>query len=392
MNNSSNRINSWAFCQYNASPGKTTTHGGMIQSLLNTLSIINRYSWQSAYEDLLAVAQELGVMPGDTHCVKGLLAKHNFFLQPKVKETVSIEDFCRAMDAKCHDGQIAILQVESRRFGSELLAVVPNEYAKVVGKRNRFGQYLCVGSEYPANNQIQEVWVKWKDGKDHSPVKRRKGRSLGTPSPRNIPDTEYFHYHHANPVGRYVGDCSVRALAAACNISWFEAMGKLAKSTGYSTTAFNVDSYINKTLEAEGLTRHSPITIGGKLLSGKEFCQEVTARYHKGERIFAYAGNNHAVAVLPIDNGETIQYKIVDTWDSSDRKIGTFFVKEVSDKTAKNALANELKYGTKVVHPVFGEGTIKGTSHDGWLVISFYSVGQRLIDTTWALHNCRRVA
>lgn len=392
MKYTENRIDSWAFCQYNAYPGKAPASGGITQSVLNAVSIINRCSWQSAYEDLLAVAQELGVMPGDTHCVKALLAKHNFFLQPKVKESVSIEDFCRVMDAKCHDGQIAILQVESRRFGSELLAVVPNEYAKVIGKRNRFGQYLCVGSEYPANNQIQEVWVKWKDGKDHSPVKRRKGRSLGTPSPRNIPDTEYFHYHHVNPVGRYVGDCSVRALAAACNVSWCEAMDKLAKSTDYSTTAFNVEPFINKALEAEGFIRHNPITSDGKLLTGKEFCQEVTARYHKGERIFAYVGNNHAVAVLPVDDGKTIRYKIMDSWNSSDRKIGTYFVKEVSDRTAKVALANELKRGSKVVHPVFGEGTIKGTSHDGWLVILFGSAGQRLIDTKWVLHNCRRVA
>lgn len=128
------------------------------------------------------------------------------------------------------------------------------------------------------------------------------------------------------------------------------------------------------------------------MLTGKEFCQEVTARYHKGERIFAYVGNNHAAAVLPVDDGKTIRYKIMDSWNSSDRKIGTYFVKEVSDHTAKTALANELKRGTKIVHPVFGVGTIRGTSHDGWLVISFSSAGQRLIDTKWALHNCRRVA
>lgn len=265
MNNSSNRINSWAFCPYNACPSKTTAHGGMPQSLLNTLFIINRCSWQSTYEELLAMAQELGVMPGDPHCVKALLAKYGFFLQPKVKETVSIEDFCRAMDTQCHDGQLAVIQVQSRRLGAELLAVVSSEYAEVVGKRNRFGQYLCVGSEYPAINQIQEVWVKWKDGQDHSPVKRRKGRSLGIPSPRNVPDTDYFHYHHVNPVGRYVGDCSVRALAAACNVSWSEAMNKLAKSTGYATTAFNVDPFINKALEAEGFIRRPPSYPGWKV-------------------------------------------------------------------------------------------------------------------------------
>lgn len=392
MNNSTNRINSWAFCQYNACPNKTSASGGISHSLLNTLSIINRCSWQRAYEDLLSVALELGVMPGDPHCVKALLAKYGFFLQPKVKEAVSIEDFCRAMDTKCHDGQLAVIQVQSRRLGAELLAVVPGEYSEVIGKRNRFGQYLCAGSEYPTINQIQEVWVKWKDGQDHSPIKRRKGRSLGTPSPRNVPDTDYFHYHHVNPVGRYVGDCSIRALAAACNVSWHEAMHKLAKSTGYATTAFNIEPFINKALEAEGFIRRPALTQGGKLLTGKEFCQEVTARYHKGERIFAYVGNNHAVAVLPVDDGNTIRYKIMDSWNSSDRKIGTYFVKEVSDHTAKTALANELKRGTKVVHPVFGEGTIKGTSNDGWLVISFSSAGQRLIDTKWALHNCRRVA
>lgn len=135
MNNSTNRINSWAFCQYNACPNKTSANGGISQSLLNTLSIINRCSWQRAYEDLLSVALELGVMPGDPHCVKALLAKYGFFLQPKVKETVSIEDFCRAMDTKCHDGQLAVIQVQSRRLGAELLAVVPGEYSEVIGRR-----------------------------------------------------------------------------------------------------------------------------------------------------------------------------------------------------------------------------------------------------------------
>lgn len=391
MNNSVKRINSWAFCQYNACPDRTACVGGMAQSVLNVFSVINQCNWQSAYESLLAEAHMLGFMPDDIHCVKALLTKQGFFQQPKIKETISIEDFCRAMDNRCHNGQIAVIQVANRRTGSELLAVVPDEYANFIGKRSRFGQYLRVGFEYPSVNLIQEVWVKWEDCKDHSPAKRRKGRGLSTPVTREIPDTEFFHYYLSNPAGRYVGDCSVRALSAACGITWCEAMNRLAKSTDYLETRINIEPFINKMLESEGFSKHHPIHAGGKLLTGKDFCREMSARYNQGVRIFAYVGSGHVAAILPFQEDGTTRYKMVDSWDSTDQKIGTYFVKPVSDGIVQRALQNGLNVGMKVVHPVFGEGVIKGISQHGWLVVSFCS-DQRLLDTKWVLTNCRRVA
>ena len=390
MNDSAKKNNSWVFCLYNACPDKSTITGGMAQSVLNVISVINQCSWQTSYKNLLEEAHTLGLMPDDIHCVKALLAKQGFFQQPRVKNQVSIEEFCRVMNHRCHDGQIAVIQVATRSIGPTLYVVVPGENVKNIGKSNRVEQYLCVGPEYPAVNLIQEVWIKWKDGEDHSPIKRRKGRSTSSPVAREIPDTGSFHYHLGNPAGKNIGDCSVRALSSACGISWYEAMNRLVKSTDYLTTRINIDSYISKTLEREGFVKHHPICDGGKLLTGKEFCSKMSSRYRHGEKIVAYIGRSHIAAVLPFREEDTIRYKIVDSWDSTSKKIGTYFVKETNGEFIPKTEPSEVKAGTKVMHPVFGEGEVKRISHHGWLVVSF-GEKQKLLDTKWALVNCRRI-
>ena len=129
---------------------------------------------------------------------------------------------------------------------------------------------------------------------------------------------------------------------------------------GAGGTQVNASSNYEPVLERNGFVRQGKLRTGNRLLTGKEFCELMNKTYHHGERIFAYCGRGHVVAVIPIPDGEgRYCYKIVDTWDSTDRKIGYYWVKldprTVAEKETPETL---LSAGAEVQHPIFGKGRV----------------------------------
>lgn len=134
---------------------------------------------------------------------------------------------------------------------------------------------------------------------------------------QKYPDTATFHYHNANPKGRFTTDCVVRAISAATETPYNVVVGELAKmqqSTGFDASS---PECFGRYLEiVHGWNKHNqPRKSDGKKYTGSEFCRE----FAKGKKIVANLGGGHTVAI--------IDGRVYDTWDSTDGCIGNYWTK-----------------------------------------------------------------
>lgn len=149
---------------------------------------------------------------------------------------------------------------------------------------------------------------------------------------QKYPDTDTFHFHNANPKGRYTADCVTRAICTATGLTYEGAvMAQAAVQIKYGV-AFENDA-IDKVLKDLGWTKHKqPRKADGKKYTGEEFCHiqflMLNAYFPTKEvegitisnRIVANVGGNHTVAI--------VDGRIWDTWDSTDGCVGNYWTKE----------------------------------------------------------------
>lgn len=160
-------------------------------------------------------------MPDDPSCVKALLRSHGFFQQPDVKDCVRICNFFLKMSCACHDGQEAIVQVQSWNRSTQLYAIMPDKHTNIRGDNIYSGQYRCLGATINVNACVVQIWVRWADRKDHSPIPRKKGAggSLTITNrfyritnffttiwlPQTEGKSEIVHYVHCRPLAESLG-------------------------------------------------------------------------------------------------------------------------------------------------------------------------------------------
>ena len=211
---------------------------------------------------------------------------------------------------------------------------------------------------------------------------------------------EYFQYYQPNPLGRRAGDCVVRAFSAAFEIGWQEAVQQIGEAVGYSDAMVNGNRVFINLLIKNDYERHPRLKKNGRLLSGKAFCDEMSARYKNGERIFAFVGSAHVAAVLPYreDDG-SIRYKITDSWDCSERKFNEYWVgmlpqnenadpgdEDLGGDHAAQVNLDEVDTGSVISHPRFGKGTvlsIAAKGDDRILEIDFGGKGIKKLSEKW---------
>ena len=138
------------------------------------------------------------------------------------------------------------------------------------------------------------------------------------------PDTEYFHYYNANPRNKITTDCVLRALATGLNEDYntvAKELFELSLKTGYSME----DKHLyNKYLESKGWHKlKQPVKRDGTKYTGIEWCDELN---NDGEHhnIICHIGSHHIVAIV-FDN--SYGYRVYDIWNSSNGKIGTYWMK-----------------------------------------------------------------
>lgn len=362
---------------------------GLAHYAVNALAIANQSSWEEEFALLMEQVHRLSLMPNDMKCILAMLEARGYIRQPKPKDWYSVTDVVDYMNEHCTQGQRVIVKTN---FFRGFYAIVPEQCAKFGPGFTDGRRYHFFGLDTLSGAQISDIWVRWADGQDHSPVKRRKGRKA-SPKTRTPPtDHECFRYLQKNPQTS-TGDCVVRAVAALLDIGWDEAMDRLAAVHNGAVTAVNDDAVYPLLLEKEGFERRKPMQINGKLPTGQEFCRELDRKLRGGEKVFAYVGDHHVAAVLPFREENGIHYKIVDSWDCSKRKFGAYWVKAQPRSSCPPRPAgmpvnpDRLKPGQCILHPKFGRGKISRLQPAGLVVIDFQQ-DQRILASKWVLENC----
>lgn len=110
-------------------------------------------------------------------------------------------------------------------------------------------------------------------------------------------------YFQPNPCGRSVGDCSVRALSKALNMSWEEAYIEIFKA-GYNMCDMpSSDSVWGAVLRKYGFYRKAIPATCSDCYTAEDFCLD----YPIGTYVLGFSG--HAATV--------VDGNIYDTWNSS---------------------------------------------------------------------------
>ena len=135
------------------------------------------------------------------------------------------------------------------------------------------------------------------------------------------PDNEYFRYYNANSHNHKTGDCVVRALCTACNISWEECATELFNigiKKGYTMLE---DKVIDKFLENHGFMKcKEPRTYNNTKMCVRSWLDK-NRIYYKKYKIVANVGSHHIVAI--------IDGQVNDIWDSSKQTMHKYWIKMI---------------------------------------------------------------
>ena len=124
----------------------------------------------------------------------------------------------------------------------------------------------------------------------------------------------YIEFNN-NPVGRRVGDCAVRAISKALDLTWEAAYITLALNGLMMGDVMNADSVWGATLRQHGFSRRAISTTCPDCYDLKEFCKEFPAG------IYVVCTGGHVVTV--------IDGNYFDSWDSGDETPQYYWTKEV---------------------------------------------------------------
>ena len=134
---------------------------------------------------------------------------------------------------------------------------------------------------------------------------------------KRYPDTDYFHFHNANPKGKITCDCTVRAISTALQQDYTITLREMTESSlkcGYMVNDPRNEAHY---LKSKGWVKmNMPKKNDGKKYTGIEFCKYIAK---ENINYIANIGAEHIVAVIGC--------KIIDTWNSSNRCVGTYWVK-----------------------------------------------------------------
>lgn len=145
------------------------------------------------------------------------------------------------------------------------------------------------------------------------------------------PNTKTFRFFNANPKGRLTGDCVIRAISIATKKDYNEVVMGLAETmceTGYDMQCpEGFDRYLAKL----GWTKQKqPRKDNGKKYTGEEFCNLLNKYgWWNCDGIIANIGGNHTVAIMPTDKNDPKEnWKVFDTWNSTQGSIGNYWIKK----------------------------------------------------------------
>lgn len=116
--------------------------------------------------------------------------------------------------------------------------------------------------------------------------------------------TRMYTYYNPNPVGRVVGDCSIRAIAKALNTDWESAYTEVADAGFKMGDMPSSDSVWGAVLRQRGFLRRSIPNHCPDCYTVRDFVRD----YPRGTYVLGFGGH-----VATVQDGV-----LYDSWDSSD--------------------------------------------------------------------------
>lgn len=340
--------------------------------------------WNTAFNQQITNAKKLGLMPDDFKVIRETLHNFGFVMQSTAVEGMRASNALDHLSKVVADATVLLQLSDYGHLGGYMVA------ARICC--GKFAQCNALCDDLSTDRRrVVHVWMHWNDGIDRSPYPRRttKQNIKKAPDRKKYSETDCYKPFQPNPCNNYIGDCVVRATAGAMDISWNKAIDILSSMNEVTVNAREVYPSV---LVKHGFIHCHPLTRSGRHLNGKDFCEEMNKYYHNGERIFAHVGRLHVAAIVPVsDNGGT-SYKIVDSWDSSTRLIGDYWVLPMkstkSDCTApKTTRSTNTCVRKQLYHPSFGRGVITEINA-GVLLVDFEEVGARRLGEEWVRRHC----
>lgn len=126
-----------------------------------------------------------------------------------------------------------------------------------------------------------------------------------------------FQEYNPNPVGRRVGDCSVRAVAKALDTDWETAYAKIVKNGFLMADMPSSDSVWGAVLRANGFTRKALPDTCPFCYTAEMFCED----HPEGTFVLGFGGH-----VATVKDGV-----LYDSWDSSNEIPTYYYEKEKKD-------------------------------------------------------------
>ena len=341
--------------------------------------------FRTAFNMQINHAKKLGQMPDDIKVMRETLKSFGFIMQSTLVEDIRVQDLLNKLGKLGNPALVFIQVVDYKHFGGNMVVLGTDGF-----------KYILISpasqkADAIVRYRIAHVWIRWNDGVDRSPYPRRvvRRRNSEVSHCNSYEETDCYKPFQPNPCNNYIGDCVVRAVSGAMDISWPDAIDLLSSA---NETTVNAREVYPKILEQKGFIHHKPIIRCSRHLDGKSFCNEMNKIYHNGERIFAHVGRSHVAAIIPVHCGDgDTTYKIIDSWDSSKRTIGDYWVKSIkkSDKdfSAKKSTRKSFNIGTQLLHPSFGVGTVTSVAQ-GILTVDFKANGLRRLVEAWTLEYC----
>lgn len=358
-------------CETRLNPETTVIRNTDAYTAVNAVSIITGKPWEDAVKSLIEQAHIRGCLPDERICVTEMVKANGFKTYKK-------------FDSFYH----LIYTLNSQNSKNKYLAKTRKGFYCAVVPDDITSKYIIKGANL--NNIVlncspEKVWL-YEEGTDNRSGKIRKYKQVEIPAE----NFSLFGYNE-NPNNRATGDCVIRALSTVYKCSWHEALDLMAEKSNYVEPHINSFSVICKVLKELGFEKHNPRYVYDKQLTGKEFCSYLNNKYADGERIFALIGRNHCAAIVPIEQeNSTSVYKISDSWDSTDRLVGNYWVckKFVTKKKAEIVEEKHFVLNESILHPKFGNGTIvgiKGTDNK-ILTVDFGDNCVKQISEKWLLN------
>lgn len=142
------------------------------------------------------------------------------------------------------------------------------------------------------------------------------------------PNTDYFQFSNLNPKGNITGDCVIRAVAGATGFSWndtYDALCELGKKLGRTPTDRKTfDTFLTKFKDC--IKMKQPKHSNNKKVTCKELIDYYNDLGIRNLKIFASVGAHHVTTILDTSDSEKPKYKVHDIWDSSNEKVGSYYI------------------------------------------------------------------